>query len=70
MRTQPSSPAVPDPHATAGLAGREALVSVGWRVEGDAAALRAVPYLVRGHLDWLHPDVRYAVPRTPTWHKP
>ena len=42
-------------------------LTLGWRVEGDAAERRAVPYLVRGHPGWLLPDVRYAVPLTPAW---
>ena len=46
------------------------MVAVGWRVEGDTAGLRAVPYLLRGHPDWLLPDVRYAVPLTPAWRTP
>lgn len=70
MHTQPSSPVVPAPQAVAGVAERDAVVAVGWRVEGNTAALRAAPYLLRGHPDWPHPDVRYAVPLTPAWRTP
>ena len=70
MRAQPSSPMAPDLPPSAGVAERDVLVAVGWRVEGDTASLRAVPYLVRGHPDWLLPDVRYAVPLTPAWRAP
>jgi hypothetical protein len=70
MRYQPSSPIVPGPHPPAGLAERDVLVAVGWRIEGAAASLRAVPYHVRGHVDWLQPDLRYVVPLTPAWHTP
>ena len=66
MRSQPSSSVVPSPQEAVGVVERDVVVSVGWRVEGDAP-LRAVPYLVRGHLDWLEPDVRYAVSLTPAW---
>ena len=69
MSSQPSSPTEPGPPEAAGVPERDAVVSVGWRVEGTSAALRAVPYLLRGHPDWLHPDVRYAVPLTPVWHR-
>ena len=67
MSVQPSSLVVPGPQAVAGGAERDAVVAVGWRVAGATAALRAVPYLLRGRPDWLHPDVRYAVPLTPAW---
>ena len=70
MHTQPSSPVVPAPQAVAGVAERDAVVAVGWCVEGDTAGLRAVPYVLRGHPDWLLPDVRYAVPLTPAWRTP
>jgi hypothetical protein len=69
MSSQPTSPVAPNPPPSAAVAERELLVSVGWRVDGDAG-LRAVPYLVRGHLDWLLPEVRYAVPLTPAWRTP
>jgi hypothetical protein len=69
MSLQPSSPLVPGPQEV-GVAERDAVVAVGWRVAGATAALRAVPYLLRGHPDWLHPDVRYAVPLTPAWRTP
>ena len=62
-----SSPIVPDLHETAGVAERDAVVVVGWRVEGATASLRAVPYLVRGHPDWLDAEVRYAVLLAPAW---
>ena len=70
MHTQPSSPVVPGPQAVVGVAERDAVVAVGWRVEGDTAGLRAVPYVLRGHPDWLLPEVRYAVPLTPAWRTP
>ena len=70
MSSQPGSPVVPDPRERAGVAARDVVVSVGWRVEGDTAGLRAVPYVLRGHPDWLLPDVRYAVPLTPAWRTP
>ena len=70
MSSQPSIPVAPDPRPSAGATERDRLVSVGWRVDGHAAGLRAVPYLMRGHPDWLLPDVRYAVPLTPAWHTP
>ena len=70
MSSQPSSPVAPDLPPSAGVAERDTVVSVGWRVEGGTAGLRAVPYLLRGHPDWLHPDVRYAVPLTPAWRTP
>ena len=41
MSSQPSSPIAPGSRETAGVAERDAVVWVGWRVEGDAAALRA-----------------------------
>ena len=69
MNTQPSSPVVRDSQAVASVVERDAVVSVGWRVEA-AAGLRAVPYVLRGHPDWLLPDVRYAVPLTPAWRTP
>ena len=69
MSSQASSPVAPDLPPSAGVAERDAVVAVGWRVEGDAA-LRAVPYFLRGHPDWLLPDVRYAVPLTPAWRTP
>ncbi len=69
MSSQLSSPVVPGSQEAAGVAERDAVVWVGWRIEGDDAALRAVPYLVRGQPDWLQPDVRYAVLLTPAWHK-
>ena len=70
MHTLPGSPVVPGPQEAADRAERDAVVAVGWRVEGASADLRAVPYLLRGHPDWLHPDVRYAVPLTPAWRTP
>jgi hypothetical protein len=70
MHTQPSSPVVPGPQEVVVVAERDAVVAVGWRVEGATASLRAVPYLLRGHPDWLLPDVRYAVPLTPAWRTP
>ena len=70
MHTQPSSPVVPGPQEVVGVAERDAVASVGWRVEGDTASLRAVPYFLRGQPDWLLPDVRYAVPLTPAWRTP
>ena len=70
MHTRPSSPVVPGPQEAAGIAERDAVVAVGWRVEGASAALHAVPYLLLGHPDWPHPDVRYAVPLTPAWRTP
>ena len=70
MRAQPSSPVAPDLPPSAGVAERDVLVAVGWRVEGDTAGLRAVPYRVRRPLDWLLPDVRYAVPLAPVWRTP
>jgi hypothetical protein len=69
MSSQPSSPLPPDLRPSAGVAERDVLVSVGWRVAGDAS-LHAVPYRVRRHPDWLLPEVRYAVPLRPAWHKP
>ena len=70
MNTQPSSPIVPGPQGVVGVAERDAVVAVGWRVEGATASLRAVPYVLLGHPDWLLPDVRYAVPLTPAWRTP
>ncbi len=70
MSVQPSSPVVPSPHESPGGAERDAVVVVGWRVEGPVASLRAVPYLVRGHPDWLDADVRYAVLLAPAWRTP
>ena len=70
MSSQPSSPVVPDTQEGPGIAERDVVVWVGWRVEGTSAALRAVPYLVRGHPDWLDADVRYAVLLTPPWRTP
>ena len=70
MHTQPSSPVVPGPQEAAGIAERDAVVAVGWRVEGASAGLRAVPHRLRGHPDWLLPAVRYAVPLTPAWRTP
>ena len=70
MSAQPTSPVAPGPQEAASVAERDVLVSVGWRVEGEPASLRAVPYHVRGHLDWLLPEVRYAVPLTPAWRTP
>ena len=67
MSSSPSSPVVPGPQEAAGVTERDAVVWVGWRVERASASLRTVPYLVRGHLGWLEPDVRYAVLLTPTW---
>ena len=67
MSSQPSSPAAPDPQEPAAIVERDAVVAVGWRVERTSADLRAVPYLVRGHADWLDADVRYAVLLTPAW---
>ncbi len=70
MSSQPGGPVVPDPRPSVGVAERDVVVSVGWRVEGAVAELRAVPYLVRGRPGWLLPDVRYAVPLTPAWCPP
>ena len=70
MSSQPTSAVAPNAPPSAVVAERDVLVSVGWRVEGDTAGLRAVPYLVQGHPDWLLPDVRYAVPLTPAWRTP
>ena len=70
MSSQPSSPIVPGPPETAGVAERDAVVWVGWRVEGASTSPRAVPYLVRGHPDWLDADVRYAVLLAPAWRTP
>ncbi len=70
MNTQPSSPLVPGPQEVVVVAERDSVVAVGWRIEGATASLRAVPYLLRGRPDWLHPDVRYAVPLTPAWRTP
>ncbi len=70
MSSQPTSPVAPNPPPSAVVAERDVVVSVGWRVEGDTAGLRAVRYFLRGHPDWLLPDVRYAVPLTPAWRTP
>ena len=70
MSSQSTSPVAPNPPPSAVVAGRDVVVSVGWRVEGNTAGLRAVPYLLRGHPDWLLPDVRYAVPLAPAWRAP
>ena len=70
MNVQPSSPIVPGPQEAVVVPERDVVVAVGWRVEGASAGLRAVPYLLRGHPDWPHPDVRYAVPLTPAWRTP
>ncbi len=70
MKSQPSSLVAPTPPPSAVVTERDVLVSVGWHVEGDYAALRAVPYLVRGHPDWLEPDVRYVVLLAPAWREP
>ena len=70
MSSQASSPVAPDLPPSAGVAERDAVVAVGWRVEGATVGLRAVPYLLRGHPDWLLPDVRYAVLLTPAWRSP
>ena len=70
MSSLPSSQVVPSPQEAAGVTERDAVVWVGWRVDQASAALHAVPYLVRGRLDWLEPDVRYAVLLTPAWHTP
>ena len=70
MNAQPSSPVVPSPQEVLAVPERDVVVAVGWRVAGATAGLRAVPYLLRGHPDWLLPDVRYAVPLTPAWRTP
>ena len=69
MSAQPSSPVVPRvPEVVSAIEG-DVVVAVGWRVERDIAELRAVRFLVRGQLDWLEPNVRYAVPLMPIWCK-
>ena len=70
MRSQPSSPVVPGTQEATGGAERDAVVGVGWRVEGASASRRAVPYLERGHPGWLAADARYAVPLTPALRSP
>ena len=70
MNIQPRSPVVPGPQEAVGVTERDVLVSVGWRVEGASASLRAVPHLLRGHADWPHPDVRYAVLLAPARRSP
>ena len=70
MRSLSSSPVAPGTQAAAGVSERDVVVWVGWRVEGDTASLRAVPYLVRAHPAWLDADVRYAVVLTPAWRTP
>ena len=41
MSSQPSSPVVPGSQEAAGVAERDAVVWVAWRIEGAAAVLRA-----------------------------
>ena len=70
MSSQAADPVAPTPPPSAVVAERDVLMSVGWRVEGASPALRAVPYLVRGHPDWQEADVRYAVLLAPAWRSP